>query len=120
MHSPTIDAEFESTQSDERSHPGNAVAHLQRAVRSGRPALIPGALEPVHQSHQPVIERGCPCGPDLSPVRPEDRARRERDREAGGAGAEPVTLLDFLKRALLRLTDGVIWLLRTGPRVTGS
>jgi hypothetical protein len=113
MDSRTPIVQSESTQSGDSSRSHNAVDYLQSAARSGRAALIPGALEPLHQDHQRIVPSDGPYGPDLSPVGPGDRARRERDREAGGIPADPVTFLDYVELMLLRLTDLVIRLLRT-------
>lgn len=118
MHLSPTDGQTVTTSSVAQSLAGDAVGHLQRAVRSGRPVLVPGGIEPRHPSREPsVIAPEGPFGPDLSPVRPEDRARRERNQEAGGTPAEPVTVLDFVNRTLLRLTDFLIARLRTTPRV---
>src|SRR5689334_6181614 len=90
MDSPTVGAQTDSTHGDIPSHPNNAVGHLQRAARTGRPALIPGALEPrhpIHETHEPLLERAVPPGPTLNPGSPDDREKSPRDREAGGTPA---------------------------------
>lgn len=121
MDSPAAGTQIESTHG-KWSQPNNTVDHLQRAALHGRPVLIPGALEPIRQvqTRQLVTERARPFGPDPGPVIPKDGVQRERDRDAGGTPAEPVTLLDFANRGLLRVTDFVIWLLRTPPRSIGT
>ena len=108
------------TASWEASNPRRAVDQLQYAARSGRPVMIPGALEPNRESHPTMIEPRGPRGPQLTPVHPEDGAQAERDHDAGGRPAAPVTVLDRLQLMLLHTTERLIRVLHTRPRFGGA
>ena len=113
MDSQTRSVLPEPTQTGDPLRPHNAVHYLQRVARDGRVALIPGALEPIHQDHPRVMVYGSSGGVDLSLVGQVEQP--ERDRDAGGVPADPVTPLDYVGLTLLRLTDLLIRLLRTTP-----
>lgn len=113
MDSQTLIVQPESTQAGDLFRLHNAVGYLQGAARSGRAALIPGALEPIHQNQPRVMANDSSGGADLSLVG--QVAQPERDHDAGGVPADPVTPLDYVRLTLLRLTDVLIRLLRTTP-----
>src|SRR5689334_22633327 len=81
-----------------------AVIRLQHAVRSGRRVMIPGALEPLRQRRAVVA---APDEPKLDAVATDSR-NSDQAREAGGAPAGAVTLLDKLRLIGLRVTEAVI------------
>ena len=108
------------TASWEPSNPRRAVDQLQYAARSGRPVMIPGALEPTRESHPTMVEPRGPRGPNLTPGHPEDEAQAEREHDAGGKPAAPVTVLDRIGLMLLHTTERLIRLLRTRPRFDGA
>jgi len=112
------------TPADSRSAPGpaswqNAVAHLQLAVTTGRPALIPGALELRHESHEPGIEPQTPHGPVLTRPRPEPRPQ-EREGEARATPTEPVIRRDPPRSIMLRLIEALITLIKGRPLPAGA
>lgn len=113
MDSRTFIVQPESTHTGDPLRHHNAVNYLQRVARSGRAALIPGALEPIHQDQPRVMVYDSSGGADLSLVG--QVAQPEGDRDAGGVPADPVTPLDYVGLTLLRLTDLLIRLLRTTP-----
>ena len=113
MDSQTLIVQPESTQTGDPLRFHSAVDYLQGVARSGRAALIPGALEPIHQEQPRVMVYDSSGGADLSLVG--QVAQPERDRDAGGVPSNPVTPLDYVGRTLLRLTDLLIRLLRTKP-----
>jgi len=112
------------TTADSRSAPGlaswqNAVAHLQFAVTTGRPALIPGALELRHESHEPGIEPQTPHGPVLTRPQPDPRPH-EREGEARATPPEPVLRRDPPRSIMLRLIEALITLIKGRPLPAGA
>jgi len=97
----------------------NAVAHLQLAVTTGRPALIPGALELRHESHEPGVEPQTPHGPVLTRPRPEPRPQ-EREGEARATPTEPVIRRDPPRSIMLRLIEALITLIKGRPLPAGA
>jgi len=65
-------------------------ARLQQAARDGRPMMIPGARDvPLHPaSDSPAKATPEPRTPGGPGAGVDDRARREREREGGGAPDE--------------------------------
>ena len=97
----------------------NAVARLQIAVVTGRPALIPGALEPRHEPHETSIEPQTPHGPVLTRPQPEARPH-ERDDEARATPTEPVIRRDPSGSIMLRLIEALIRLIKGRPLPAGA
>ena len=97
----------------------NAVAQLQRAVVTGRPALIPGALELRHEPHEPRIEPQTPHGPVLTRPQPEPRPQ-ERKGEARAMPTAPVIRRDASGSIMLRLVEALIRVIKGRPLPAGA
>jgi hypothetical protein len=100
---------------DEEQRPESAIVRLQRGAQSGRPILIPGALEPLRPRTERVVEPPGPPGPHLDPVVPSkgERKDREHEHEGVGAPASTITLRDRIRLMGLRTTEAIIRSLRT-------
>lgn len=93
-------------------------AHITAAQRSARAAAIePTVLTPEARPTESGVPAG-PSGPHTHPAAFDDRERREREREGGGAtendryGEHP-SMTDRLQRVLVRLIERFIRALRT-------
>jgi hypothetical protein len=98
----------------ERQQAESAVTLLQRGAQSGRPVLIPGALEPRRSPPERIVEPMGPRGPLFDPTLPGGGIWKEREPDEGRAPAAR-TLLDRIQQVGLRTVEGLIRLLAT-PR----
>jgi hypothetical protein len=89
-----------------------AVYRLQDAARTGRPALIPGALESARLRPTGLIEPPALLDPP-STAASDHPTTTAADREDWGKPKAPVTLLDRLARVALRAVEAIIRLLGT-------
>lgn len=104
---------------DRNLHPEHAaVHHLQHAARSGRPVLLPGALEP-QRDRPTVVLQPVRWEPHLDAISRVPAPRTEREHERAGAPAHGLRLLDRLQLVGLRGTEAIIRLLATPARFTG-
>jgi hypothetical protein len=94
-------AAFESAPSDTDEHWQQAVADLQRAVRIGRPVMIPGTLE----RHEPIaLEPGSGVAVALHAVPFQQAPPAEPQREPAAPPAAPM---------MVRAIEWMIRMLRT-------
>ena len=77
--------------------------------------MVPGALEPRRQTTTSEAGAPGPRGPH-TPVLADDPEQKERENEAGGVPAQPVTVLDRIQLMGLRLTEAFIRALASPPR----
>jgi hypothetical protein len=98
----------------------NAVAQLQLAVMTGRPALIPGALERRPETLDTSIEPPNPHGPVLTPPQPAPRELPEREHETPATPTEPVIRRDPSGSIMLRLIEALITLIKGRPLPAGA